>query len=82
MNKVSFDPKVLAFFKNYLVSRKTEYIWNNFSSYLFDVNVSIGQGSALSLILSALYLSLISFILEKHLKILKIPIFILSFVKR
>ena len=80
MDKAGFDPKVLAFFKNYLVGRKTEYIWNNFSSYLFDVNVGVSQGSVLSPILSAFYLSPIFFILKKHLKILKIPISILSFV--
>jgi len=38
------------------------------------------QGLALSLILSALYIALVLYILEKHLKILKIPVFILSFV--
>ena len=39
-----------------------------------------GQGLALSPIISALYLSLILHILEKWLKILKIPVSILSFV--
>ena len=46
----------------------------------FKVNMGVGQESALSPILSALYLSLFLYILEKHLKNLKIPIFILSFV--
>ena len=40
----------------------------------------VGQGSALLLILLALYLSLIFHILENQLKNLKIPILILSFV--
>ena len=40
----------------------------------------MGQGSALSPILSAIYLALFLYILEKCLKILKIPISILSFV--
>jgi len=40
----------------------------------------VGQGSALSPILSTLYLAPILYILEKHLKILKIPVSILSFV--
>jgi len=44
------------------------------------VNVSVGQGSALSPILSALYLSPFLYILEKHLKNLNIPISIISFV--
>ena len=44
------------------------------------MNVGVGQGSALSPILSALYLSLVLYILEKHLKNLKIPVFFISFV--
>jgi len=47
---------------------------------MFDVNVGVGQGSALSPILSALYLTLFLYILENWLKNLKIPISILSFV--
>ena len=47
---------------------------------MFEVNVGVDQGSALSPILSALYLTLILYILEKCLKNLKIPIFILSFI--
>ena len=66
--KVSFDPKILLFFKNYLVGRKTRYFWNNFSSPSFNVNVGVGQGSALSPILSALYLSPLLYIFEKQLK--------------
>jgi len=56
------------------------YVWNNFSSYLFDINMGVGQGSALSPILSALYLSLFLHILEKWLKILNLKISIISFV--
>jgi len=47
---------------------------------MFNVNVGVGQGSALSPILSTLYLSPFLYILENRLKNLKIPIFILSFV--
>ena len=49
-------------------------------SPVFNVNVSVGQGFALSPILSALYLLPFIYILEKHLKNLKIPISIISFV--
>ena len=42
--------------------------------------MGVGQGSALSPILSALYLSPFLYILEKYLKNLKIPISILSFI--
>ena len=40
----------------------------------------MGQGSALSSILSALYISPVFHILKKHLKNLKIPISILLFI--
>ena len=56
------------------------YYWNNFMSPVFNINVSVGQGFALSPILSALYLLPFIYILEKHLKNLKIPISIISFV--
>jgi len=44
------------------------------------VNIRASQGSALSLILSTLYLSLVFHSFENRLKILKIPISIISFV--
>ena len=78
--KGEFDSKVKQFFFNYLVERKIQYFWNNFSSPFFNVDVGVGQDSTLSPILSVLYLAPILYILEKHLKILKIPISILSFV--
>ena len=80
LKKVGFDNCVISFIANYLVNRKTNYFWNSFTSPLFDVNISVGQDSMLSPILSALYLSLLLYILEKHLKNLKIPISIILFV--
>ena len=80
LEKVGLESKVFSFFANYLVKRKTSYLWNNLSSPNFEVNVRVGQGSVLSPILLALYLSLFLHILEKHLKNLKIPISILLFV--
>ena len=68
------------FFNNYLVNRKTKYLWNDFSSPLCNVNVGVSQGSALSPILSALYLSFIFHIFDKCLNNLNIPISVLSFV--
>ena len=49
-------------------------------SSVFNVNIGVGQGSALSSILSALYLLPFIYILEKCLKNLKIPISVISFV--
>ena len=80
LNKVGLDHKVFNFFKNYLVGRKTQYCQNDFISSSFNINVGVGQGSALSPILSALYLSPVFHSLEKHLKNLKIPISLISFV--
>ena len=80
LSKVSLESKMSNFFVNYLVQRKMNYIWNNMQSPDFEVNISIGQELALSSILSALYLTLFLYILEKHLKNLKIPISILFFV--
>ena len=80
MNKIGLNQKVLTFFKNYLVSRKTKYLWNGFLSPFCNVDVRVRQRLALSPILSALYLFLIFYILEKQLKILKIPISIVSFI--
>jgi len=80
MKKVGFDDQIVLFFTNYLVNRKMNYYWNNFISPIFNINVGMGQGSVLSPILSALYLLFFIYILEKHLKNLKIPIFIISFV--
>ena len=80
MKKAGFNNRIVLFFANYLVDRKTNYLWNNFLSPTFNVNISVGQGSALSPILSALYLSPFIYILENCLKNLKIPIFFISFV--
>jgi len=80
LEKAGLDSKVSFFFKNYLVRRKTSYVWNDLHSLSFEVNVRVGQGSALSPILSALYLSPFLYILKKHLKNLKIPISTLLFV--
>ena len=80
LGKAGFRSKVINFFSNYLVNRKITYSWNSFSFHLFDINVGVGQGSALSSILSTLYLSPFLHILEKCLKNLHLKISILSFV--
>ena len=42
LKKMGFDSHVVQFFSNYLVNRKTHYVWNNFSSHFVDVNVGVG----------------------------------------
>ena len=65
------------FFSHYLINRKIQYFWNNFSSPSVDVNVGVGQGLVLSPILSVLYLAPFLHILENYLKNLDL---IVSFV--
>ena len=64
MKKAGFSNHIVLFFTNYLVDIKTNYYWNNFMSPIFNVNIGVGQSSALSPILSTLYLSLFIYILE------------------
>ena len=80
LEKAGLSPKVTNLFANYLVQRSTKYLWNDLSSPPFEVNVGVGQGSALSPILSTLYLSLLIYIIEKRFKSLNLPISILSFI--
>jgi len=80
IKKAGFNQHISFFFTDYLVNRKTNYSWNNFSSSTFNINIGVGQGSVLSPILSALYLSLFIYILENQLKNLKIPTSFISFV--
>ena len=80
MKKVGFDNYIASFFANYLVDRKTNYLWNNFISSIFNVNIGVGQGFAFSPILSALYFLLFIYILENCLKNLKIPVSIIFFI--
>src|SRR4029077_12887106 len=54
---MGFAAQVVDFFKSYLTGRKTRYSWDNDLSPEFDTDVGVGQGSALSPILSALYLA-------------------------
>ncbi|KAJ3511108.1 hypothetical protein NMY22_g15758 [Coprinellus aureogranulatus] len=54
LRKQGFHPKVATFFASYLVQRFTCYAWNNFVSDPMQADVGVGQGSALSPVLSAL----------------------------
>ena len=72
--------RIFLFFSNYLVGRKTYYSWNGFTLSFFSANIGVGQGSALSPILSALFIAPILYIFEKRIKNIKIPIILISFV--
>ena len=73
---------IIGFFNSYHSNFSTTYTWNSFSSLPFSTNVGVGQGSALSPIISIIYLAPIIKTFKKRIKSLKekIPIDILSFV--
>ena len=82
LKKAGLNTNVRNFFSSYHSDRSTTYSWNNFLSPIFNTNVRVGQGSALSPILSTIYLSPIIKTFKKRTKNLKenIPTDILSFV--
>jgi len=82
LKKAGLNTDVVGFFNSYHSNQSTTYTWNNFSSPAFNTNVGVGQGSALSPILSAIYLAPIIKTFKKRIKNLKenIPTNILSFV--
>jgi len=71
---------IVGFFSNYLVGRSTQYSWNSFLSGACNTDVNIGQGSALSPILSALYIASLIHIFEYRAHSLNLSTSILSFV--
>jgi len=42
LDKARFDSHISSFFSDYLVSRKIQYFWNNFSSSFFNMDMGIG----------------------------------------
>ena len=58
IQKVGFNNLLVSFFKSYLIGQQTSYSWNNFVSPLYDSDVGVSQSSALSPVLSSLYVSL------------------------
>ena len=55
--RMGFPAPVVEFFKSYLVGRKTQYSWNGDTSPEVEADVGMGQGSALSPVILAIYLS-------------------------
>ena len=82
LKKVGLNTNVVGFFNSYHSNQYTTYTWNNFLLPAFNTNVGVGQGSALSPILSAIYLTPVIKTFKKRIKNLKenIPTDILSFV--
>ena len=80
LRKAECDMKISLFFSDYLVDRKTCYSWNGFTLSFFSADIGVGQGSALSSILSTLFIALIFYVFEKRIKNLNIPISFVLFV--
>ena len=57
LDQMGFADSVVKFFSNYLVGRFTRFFWDAKLSDPFPCDVGVGQGSALSPILSSIYLS-------------------------
>ncbi|KAJ3567969.1 hypothetical protein NP233_g6018 [Leucocoprinus birnbaumii] len=64
--KQGFPAHVCRFFASYLIGRGTRYLWNSFSSDLRSTDVDVGQGSAFSPVLSALYLAPVIRLFERR----------------
>lgn len=41
LKKAGFDLYVIKFFSNYLVNKRTYYVWNNFFFHFVDINVKV-----------------------------------------
>jgi len=80
LNKAGFDSQISSFFSDYLINRQMQYMWNYFISPFFKINMGIRQGSALSPILSAIYITPIFHIFEKRSKMLLSSISVLIFL--
>jgi len=65
LDKAGFNSRISSFFSNYLINRRTQYVWNNFTFSSFKTDVDISQSSILSLILSVLYIASIFHMFEK-----------------
>ena len=57
LHKQGFSSFVGRFFALYLVDRFTSYLWGSFRSGPRQADVGVGQGSALSPVLLALYIA-------------------------
>jgi hypothetical protein len=68
LDHFGYPRELVSFFSEYLVNRYTAYAINGDTSSLYPCSVGVGQGSALSPILSALYISPIFHLLDYWIK--------------
>ncbi|CAA7271828.1 unnamed protein product [Cyclocybe aegerita] len=57
LRKQGFSPILVEFFASYLVGHSTVYCWNTFQSDPRSADVGVGQGSALSPVISGLFIA-------------------------
>jgi len=57
LSKASLNTNIIGFFNSYHSNCSTTYLWNNFLLLFFNTNIGIDQDSALSSILSTIYLA-------------------------
>jgi hypothetical protein len=57
LEKQGFAPEIVVFFLSYLMGRHTQYAWDEELSPVFPSSVGLGQGSAMSPVISALTLA-------------------------
>jgi len=73
LDKAGFDSKISSFFSNYLINRKTQYVWNNFIS-LFLEQLLIWTKVLPYLLFCLYFILLLSFIfLRKELRFFHLP---------
>jgi len=75
-----FTDCIISFFSHYLIGRSTQYSWNSFLSNAYDIDVGVGQGLALFLILSTFYIVPILHLFERQAQVLNLDSFILLFI--
>ena len=80
LEKVGLNPNIINFFNSYHTEHTTTYTWNSFSSPVFNTSIGVGQGSALSPIISVMYMAPIIKTFKKKLKILKKKFLLMSFL--
>ena len=80
LSHFGFANCIVDFFSDYLVGRSAQYSWNSFLSGACDADVGMRQSSALSPILSALYIAPLICIFEHRAQALNLDTCILSFV--
>ncbi|CAA7271402.1 unnamed protein product [Cyclocybe aegerita] len=78
LHKQGFSPILVDFFASYLVGHSTVYCWNTFQSDLRSADVGVRQGSALSPVISGLFIALVMKLF--YIKAALLNMMLLSFV--